>query len=229
MNLNGVTADELVRHIVTKTGLMAAYLSDNTPETVSKRENLSELLNGVKDFVDGKVQSGESDVALSDFLGEVSLATDQDSQSDDESAVTLMTVHAAKGLEFSNVFIVGAEEELFPAAMSMDSAAAIEEERRLMYVAITRAKINCSISYARSRFRNGQTMTCRSLPFYQGHQSSLSPYVGWRGFDASGGIYQPYGQLPQLWKDRTRRDVFPSAYRQSQERDGQELAGRCRR
>ncbi len=79
---------------------------------MSKRENLAELLNGVKEFVDGKLQSGETDVTLSDFLGEVSLATDQDAATDgDESSVTLMTVHAAKGLEFSNVFIVGAEEE----------------------------------------------------------------------------------------------------------------------
>lgn len=166
MNLSGANADELVRHIITKTGLMNAYMSDNTPENVSKRENLAELLNGVKEFVDGKLQSGETDVTLSDFLGEVSLATDQDAATDgDESSVTLMTVHAAKGLEFSNVFIVGAEEELFPAAMSMDSMAAIEEERRLMYVAITRAKLNCTISYARSRFRNGQTMSCRPSRF----------------------------------------------------------------
>ena len=165
MNLDGANAYDLVRHIVTRTGLMNAYMSDNTPENVSKRENLAELLNGVKEFVDGKLQSGETDISLSDFLGEVSLATDQDSAGSDEAAVTLMTVHAAKGLEFSNVFIVGAEEELFPAAMSMDSMAAIEEERRLMYVAITRAKLNCTISYARSRFRNGQTMTCRPSRF----------------------------------------------------------------
>lgn len=204
MNLNGVNADELVRHIVIKTGLMAAYLSDNTPETVSKRENLSELLNGVKDFVDGKVQSGESDAALSDFLGEVSLATDQDSQSDDESAVTLMTVHAAKGLEFSNVFIVGAEEELFPAAMSMDSAAAIEEERRLMYVAITRAKINCSISYARSRFRNGQTMTCRPSRFIKDinpaylHMSDGEDSTRPEGFINPMDNYRSYGKTERV-------------------------------
>lgn len=165
MNGSGANADELVRNIITKTGLMNSYMSDNTPENVSKRENLMELLNGVKEFVEGKLQSGEAGTALSDFLAEVSLATDQDANSDDESAVTLMTVHAAKGLEFSNVFIVGAEEELFPASMSMDSASAIEEERRLMYVAITRAKLNCTISYARSRFRNGQTVTCRPSRF----------------------------------------------------------------
>lgn len=164
-HLNGMNAEDLSRLIISQSGMMSNLLYENTPESISKQENLTELVNGARDFVAEKLESGEENVSLGDFLGEISLATDQDVKGDDEAAVTLMTVHAAKGLEFANVFIVGVEEELFPAAMSMDSAAAIEEERRLMYVAITRAKQNCTISYARSRFRNGQTMACRPSRF----------------------------------------------------------------
>lgn len=159
-NALGADAYELARHIITTTRLLSCLMSDSTPESISKQENLQELLNGIKAFVTDKTEAGEEAVALGDFLGEVSLATDQDTQTAGEPAVTLMTVHAAKGLEFNNVFVVGAEEELFPSAMAGDSPADIEEERRLMYVAITRARYNCTISYAQSRFKNGQTKTC---------------------------------------------------------------------
>ena len=104
---------------------------------------------------------------MSNFHAGVSLLTDQDRDDDGngEAAVTLMTVHAAKGLEFKNVIIVGVEENLFPSAMSSDSIAGIEEERRLLYVAITRAQVTCTITYARSRYRNGQTQTCTASRF----------------------------------------------------------------
>ena len=124
------------------------------------------MTNGVKEFVASKKEEGnEENISLTDFLAEVSLATDQDTQDSAEERVTLMTVHAAKGLEFSNVFIVGVEEELFPSAMSCSTQSEIEEERRLLYVAITRAKSFCMISYASSRFRNGQTVTCSPSRF----------------------------------------------------------------
>ncbi|MBR1882514.1 MAG: ATP-binding domain-containing protein, partial [Muribaculaceae bacterium] len=100
-----------------------------------------------------------------DFLAEVSLLTDQDTGDDNDNKVTLMTVHAAKGLEFKNVFIVGLEEELFPSSMSLGTMEGIEEERRLFYVAITRAMTNCVITYATSRYRNGQTMSCVASRF----------------------------------------------------------------
>ena len=102
---------------------------------------------------------------MTDFLAEVSLATDQDEKDTSKDRVTLMTVHAAKGLEFKNVIVVGVEEELFPSAMASDSLQAIEEERRLLYVAITRAKEFCMLSYASSRYRNGQTMVTRPSRF----------------------------------------------------------------
>lgn len=144
--------------IYNRTGILLLYAHDNTPESISRQENLSELLNGLKDFVETRLEEDNGNPNMASFLSEVSLATDADEKDKtDEPKVTLMTVHAAKGLEFKHVFIVGAEEELFPSALSMDSIADIEEERRLMYVAITRAKETCVISFAKTRFRNGQT------------------------------------------------------------------------
>ena len=163
-------ADELADHIIATTGLVANLVHDNTPESISQIENLQELLNGVRQFVADRREEGadEAQADMASFLTEVSLATDQDGKDPDDGVaerVTLMTIHAAKGLEFGNVFIVGAEEELLPSAMSLDSASAVEEERRLMYVALTRAKRFCMISYAASRFLNGQTKTCQPSRF----------------------------------------------------------------
>lgn len=146
--------------IFNRTGVLLLYAHDNTPESISRQENLSELLAGLKEFVDAKIESEGEDarIDMATFLSEISLATDADQKdTTDEPKVTLMTVHAAKGLEFKHVYIVGAEEELFPSQMAMDSIASIEEERRLMYVAITRAKKTCMITYTQTRFRNGQT------------------------------------------------------------------------
>ena len=162
LNRNGAKADEVARRIISDTRLLAMLKNDNTPENLSKQENLQELLAGVKEFVDNGEEEGREDLSLSAFLGEVSLQTDQDQADDDgqaEERVTLMTVHAAKGLEFNNVFIVGVEEDLFPSAMANNSLKEIEEERRLLYVALTRAKKYCMMSYASSRYRNGQTCT----------------------------------------------------------------------
>lgn len=155
----GKNAFETAQLIYNRSGMISVLAHDNTPEAISRQENLSELLSGLKDFVETRMEAGESEVGLSAFLSEVSLATDQDSDDDVEGPkVTLMTAHAAKGLEFKHIFIVGVEEELFPSAMSMDSMDQVEEERRLLYVAITRAKETCVMSYASSRFRNGQTV-----------------------------------------------------------------------
>lgn len=144
--------------IFNRTGILLLYAHDNAPESIARHENLEELLNGLRDFVDFHSESGEGDTNMAAFLSEVSLATDADEKDKtDEPKVTMMTVHAAKGLEFKHVYIVGAEEELFPSALAMNSIAEIEEERRLMYVAITRAKQSCVITYAKTRFRNGQS------------------------------------------------------------------------
>ena len=102
---------------------------------------------------------------MTDFLAQASLATDQDTDNSTGECVTLMTVHAAKGLEYKNVIIVGVEEDLFPSIMSKNSLAQIEEERRLLYVAITRAEKNCIITFAKSRFRNGNHVNCKPSRF----------------------------------------------------------------
>ena len=137
--------------------IFADVYVDKLPENISKQENLQELLNGIVEFCDNRKESGES-ASITDFLSEVSLATDQDKGDEaDIEKVTLMTVHAAKGLEFANIYIVGLEENLFPSSMSMETMSEIEEERRLLYVAITRAEKRCTLSYASSRYRNGQT------------------------------------------------------------------------
>ncbi len=162
----GHNAFEVGQLIYNRTGLLSQFLTDNTPEAISRQENLTELLSGLKDFVELRRETDESDVSLAAYLSEVSLATDQD-QGDEEAGpkVTLMTAHASKGLEFKHIYIVGVEEELFPSAMSMDSLAQIEEERRLLYVAMTRAKETCTMTYAGSRFRNGQTVMTRPSRF----------------------------------------------------------------
>lgn len=124
-----------------------------------------EMQKNVEEFVAGRLEEGSEETSMTDFLAEVSLATDQDEKDTSKDRVTLMTVHAAKGLEFRNVMVVGVEEELFPSAMACDSLQSIEEERRLLYVAITRAKEFCMLSYASSRYRNGQTMVTRPSRF----------------------------------------------------------------
>lgn len=167
LNASGLNADEMTHRVISDTGLLAMYLSETTPESVSKQENLQELMNAARSFVADKIEQGDAEnVSLRDFLSEVSLATDQDMDDETpEEKVTLMTIHAAKGLEFANVFIVGVEEELLPSSMSMNSLQEIEEERRLLYVALTRAKKYCMLSYASSRFHNGQTKTCQPSRF----------------------------------------------------------------
>lgn len=158
-NDRGSNAYELGQLIYNRTGILTLLAHDSTPESISRQENLSEILAGLKDFVDLREQTGEGENSMRAFLSEVILATDQDiTEADDQPKVTLMTVHAAKGLEFKHVFVVGVEEDLFPSSMSQDSLAQVEEERRLLYVAITRAKTTCTLTYAGSRFRNGQTV-----------------------------------------------------------------------
>lgn len=164
--LAGENAWEVGQLIFNRSGILTMFMHDNTPESISRSENLSELLTGLKYFVESRTEEGENDMSMTAFLNEVSLSTDQDESDDvDEPKVTLMTVHAAKGLEFKHIFIVGVEEELFPAAMSMTSMQQVEEERRLLYVAITRAKTTCFMTYASSRFRNGQTVMTRPSRF----------------------------------------------------------------
>ena len=150
-------AYELGVDIIRQAGIIADVCQDNSPENLSRKENIEELMNGMSDFCGQRWEEGNEHIALDDFLSEVSLLTDQDTDTDEEGEkVTLMTVHSAKGLEFRNVFVVGMEENLFPSGMSGDSPRALEEERRLFYVAITRAEEHCYLTYAKTRMRYGK-------------------------------------------------------------------------
>ena len=156
--LDQLNAFELGSFIIRETGIVAEAVSDSSPESMARKENIDELANGLNEFCASRIEEGDEAIYLYDFLAEVSLLTDQDNESEENNdKVTLMTVHSAKGLEFKNVFVVGLEENLFPSNMSGDSPRALEEERRLFYVAITRAEENCMLSYSRSRMRYGKT------------------------------------------------------------------------
>ena len=150
-------AYEIGADIIRQSGIINDVCQDSSPENLSRKENIEELVNGMSDFCAQRQEEGNPNVLLGDFLSEVSLLTDQDSDKDgDDEKITLMTVHSAKGLEFKNVFVVGMEENLFPSSMVGDSPRALEEERRLFYVAITRAEEHCFLSYAKTRFRYGK-------------------------------------------------------------------------
>ena len=144
--------------IIMESGISKDIYSSNNPEDLSRQENLEEFLSGMQDFVESRKEEGrEQEIGLSDFLQEVALLTDLDSEGDEDQAkVTLMTIHSAKGLEFSTVFVVGLEENIFPSPMCINSMRELEEERRLLYVAITRAEKHCILTCAQNRFRYGK-------------------------------------------------------------------------
>lgn len=152
--------------LVKRSGIMAEIYQDRSPENMSRQENIEELVNGMRDFCDGRQEEGNPHVLLSDYLSEIALLTDQDEeQGEAQPKVTLMTIHSAKGLEFPNVFVVGLEENLFPSPLSSASYRALEEERRLFYVAVTRAEEHCYLSYAKSRFKYGKMEFCNPSRF----------------------------------------------------------------
>lgn len=156
----------LASWIIRRSGIYADLASDTSPEGKTKAENVQELLTSIEEYTKSCLEI-EQEPSLEQYLSEVALMTDQDKNKDDDNRprVTLMTIHASKGLEFPHIFIVGLEENLFPSAMSLGSSSELEEERRLLYVAITRAEKTCHISYARERFRNGRTELVRPSRF----------------------------------------------------------------
>ncbi|MGV3603261.1 MAG: ATP-dependent helicase [Dyadobacter fermentans] len=160
----GKDAYEISSHIAKASGILRELYEDKTVEGLSRYENVQELLNGIKEFVDS---DETEDKSLSAFLQSVSLLTNADEPDDnnDHDRVTMMTIHSAKGLEFRNVFIVGLEEDLFPSQMMLESRQDLEEERRLFYVAITRAEKKLSFSYAESRYQWGRLKMCEPSRF----------------------------------------------------------------
>ena len=158
MRIGQEDAYVLGHSIIMESGISKDIYGSNNPEDLSRQENLEEFLSGMQDFVESRKEEDRGDeIALSDFLQEVALLTDLDSDGDEEQPkVTLMTVHAAKGLEFPTVFVVGLEENIFPSPMCTGSIRELEEERRLLYVAITRAEKHCILTCAQNRFRYGK-------------------------------------------------------------------------
>lgn len=163
------TADvfELADHVTRTSGLIREFNKDGTPEGVARMENIEELLNGMKDFVEGQKELADATGSLAEFLEDVALATDLDADKGDSDHVALMTIHLAKGLEFPYVYIVGLEEDLFPSAMSMNTRSELEEERRLFYVALTRAEKQAYLTYALSRYRWGKLVDSEPSRFIE--------------------------------------------------------------
>ena len=163
-----LNAFEIADLVTKKIGLVQELKKDATPEGIARIENVEELLNGIRDFTEGQRELADATGSLSEFLEDVALATDLD-QDDDPSIdrVALMTIHLAKGLEFPYVYIVGLEEDLFPSAMSLNTRAELEEERRLFYVALTRAEERAFLSYTLSRYRWGKLIDAEPSRFIE--------------------------------------------------------------
>jgi len=167
-------AYELAKLIASSSGILRELYNDKTPEGVSRYENIEELLNAIKDFsekepeiTDETRETGELSVrTLDEFMQDIALLTDSDTNNKElTDYVSLMTIHSAKGLEFPYVYIVGLEENLFPSIQSLNSRADLEEERRLFYVALTRAEKHLTISYCESRYRWGNLIFCEPSRF----------------------------------------------------------------
>ena len=190
LRINSDTADAFVkaREIALGSGIMRELRDGKSPEEVSRFENLEELLNAIKVFTEAAETNGEPST-LEAYMANVALLTDQDTETDeDRNKVTLMTMHSAKGLEFKHVYIAGMEDTLFPSPMSSGSARELEEERRLFYVAVTRAEKQATLSYALNRYKWGNLERCSPSRFLREiDQKYLQyPQTGGKPFNQSG-------------------------------------------
>ena len=183
---NRENAYTLAQEVAKGSGLLRLHSEDKTPEGISRKENIQELLTAVQEFVEDQQEEADGDPSLASFMQDVALITDQDKdQNDHEPKVSLMTIHLAKGLEFPVVFIVGLEENLFPSMMAVNSRSDLEEERRLFYVALTRAEQEAFLTYTQMRFRWGKLIDCEPSRFLEElderylHQSTpeFSPFL----------------------------------------------------
>ncbi len=167
----------LTEHVAKKTGLIQELKKDGTPEGVARIENIETLMGGIKDFIEGQREIDGARGALSEFLEDIALATDLDRDTGDDDRVALMTIHLAKGLEFPYVFVVGMEEDLFPSAMSLNTRSELEEERRLFYVALTRAEHQAYLTYAQSRYRWGKLVDSEPSRFIEEIKDEYLEYI----------------------------------------------------
>jgi len=173
----GYDAFEIAEHVTKNTGLVQELKKEGTPEGIARIENIEELLNGMRDFVEEQKELADTTGSLAEFIEDVALVTDLDNDNGDENKVALMTVHLAKGLEFPYVYIVGLEEDLFPSGMSMNTRAELEEERRLFYVAITRAEKQAILTYCQSRYRWGKLIDAEPSRFIEEIDDSYLEYI----------------------------------------------------
>tara|TARA_S200000501_G_scaffold61536_1_gene52142 strand:+ start:228 stop:2564 length:2337 start_codon:yes stop_codon:yes gene_type:complete len=171
-------AFEIADLITKKSGMILELKKDGTPEGVSKVENIEELLNGIRDFVEGQRELADTSGSLSEFMEDVALATDFDIEKEgNEDFVYLMTIHLSKGLEFPVVFIVGMEEDLFPSALSLNTRSELEEERRLFYVALTRAEERAVLTYTLTRYRWGNLVEAEPSRFIEEMDDQYIDYI----------------------------------------------------
>ena len=193
--LDSEDAYELGHSIIMDSGISREIYGSNNPEDVSRQENLEEFLGGMQDFVESRKEEGRGDeTSLGAFLQEVALLTDLDSEGDEEQPkVTLMTIHSAKGLEFPTVFVVGLEENIFPSPMCVNSMRELEEERRLLYVAITRAEKHCILTCAQNRFRYGKMEYDTPSRFIRDIDPSLLRVEGSKGGTGGYGAHESHG------------------------------------
>lgn len=197
------SAYDMAQHIAKSSGILRELYNDKDkgPEEVERYQNIEELLAGIKEFTVSNTPD-EGVVTLSEFMIDVALLTDADTdKEDDKNKITMMTIHSSKGLEFPHVFLVGLEENLFPSQLSINSRTELEEERRLFYVAVTRAERTCTISYASSRFQWGNLISSEPSRFIaeinQDFLSFESPYGTSQGGGRSlssgrGGFDKPF-------------------------------------
>jgi DNA helicase-2/ATP-dependent DNA helicase PcrA len=179
----------LTDHVAKKTGLIQELKKDGTPEGIARIENIETLMGGIKDFIEGQREIDGARGALSEFMEDVALATDLDNDTGDDDRVALMTIHLAKGLEFPTVFVVGLEEDLFPSAMSLNTRSELEEERRLFYVALTRAEHQAYLTYAQSRYRWGKLVDSEPSRFIEEITPEFIEYIN--PLNANGYRYKP--------------------------------------
>lgn len=205
--LDRMDASALGMHIARHTGLVHALHQDKTPEGVARYDNVQELLGGVQAFVEQQqTENPDALPTLGDFLMDVALLTDADVDDGDDNKVSLMTIHAAKGLEFPHVHLVGMEENLFPSQMAMQSRAELEEERRLFYVALTRAEQSCTLSYALTRFKWGQVIQSEISRFIDEIDESCLSFPTRRAPQPT-----PFSGGASLASERQRWNAMPNA------------------
>lgn len=214
-----MSAFDITNEIASQSGILKELHQDKSHESQTRLENLEELFNAIREFSDNKKESGENN-GLVDFLQEVSLLTDQDTEKpDDINKVTLMTIHSAKGLEFKTVYIVGIEEGLFPSAMASTSEAGLEEERRLFYVALTRAQERATLTFARSRYKFGELTFARPSRFLgEIDQSYLDISAGANSFDPANAFSSVSERSERKSFNLKRNNVSKPQFRFSEEK-----------